>query len=89
MTVLPQALATELALPPVGESTVIGFDERPVTVMMYAVRIGIQEFPLVPVPVLASLHEPIILLGRDVLNRYRISLDGPRMVVEIAGGQNQ
>ena len=33
----------------------------------------------------STLHEPFILLGRDVLNIYRIMLDGPLQVLEVHG----
>jgi hypothetical protein len=35
------------------------------------------------VKVLASLEEPYVLLGRDVLNHFRITLDGPNLVLDI------
>jgi hypothetical protein len=33
--------------------------------------------------VLASHDEPYALLGRDVLNRFTILLDGPNLVLEV------
>jgi hypothetical protein len=45
------------------------------------VQIRGQE-PVV-VKIVSSAEEPHILLGRDVLNRHRILLDGPQGVVEI------
>jgi hypothetical protein len=29
--------------------------------------------------------EPLVLLGRDVLNYFKLVLDGPRLVLEIEG----
>ena len=34
----------------------------------------------------ASPLEPYVLLGRDVLNHFRITLDGPNLVLYFAGG---
>jgi hypothetical protein len=43
----------------------------------------IRSFPPMTVEVLAHPAEPFILLGRDVLNHYRILLDGPKLALEI------
>ncbi len=33
--------------------------------------------------VIADRDEPYVLLGRDVLNHFRVELDGPNLIVEI------
>jgi len=38
---------------------------------------------VVTIEVLANRDEPYVLLGRDVLNRHRIVLDGPQLLLDI------
>lgn len=35
------------------------------------------------VKVLASADEPYVLVGRDVLNHFRVTLDGPNLVLDV------
>jgi hypothetical protein len=49
----------------------------------YQVQLLIRDLPPIIVKVAASAGEPYVLLGRDVLNRYRVVLDGPNMRLEI------
>ena len=49
----------------------------------YRVQIGIHEFPPVMIEAIAHAEEPFVLLGRDVLNRFRLLLDGPQLLLEI------
>ena len=62
-------MAAELALP--RDSTV------------YAVLLGLHDLPTRPFKVAAHTEESWILLGRDVLNAYRVLLDGPQLALEI------
>ena len=48
----------------------------------HVVEIGIELLPLHPVEILAA-DEPYVLLGRDVLNRHRMVMDGPKQSLEI------
>ena len=50
----------------------------------YLVELRLRELGPVTVKVLASSDEPYVLLGRDVLNRFTILLDGPNLVLEMA-----
>jgi hypothetical protein len=47
------------------------------------VAITVHDLPLVLVRVALGEWEPYILLGRDVLNAYRVLLDGPQTFLEI------
>ena len=83
LTVIPEGLATHLGLRPAGEIRVAGFEQPLTTTSVYEVRMAIQDLELLRTEVVASPTEPHVLLGRDVLNRHRIVLDGPRAALEI------
>lgn len=84
ITVLPGPLARELSLIEFGIQETIGFGGHVIDVPVYYVTVAMRNFPPVVLRVLASDAEPFDLLGRDVLNRYRIVFDGPAGVLEIA-----
>jgi hypothetical protein len=47
------------------------------------VEIQVHDMPPVLIRAVLGRNEPFILLGRDVLNNYRITLDGPALALEI------
>jgi hypothetical protein len=49
----------------------------------YPVQLAIHTLPALTVEVVASAGEPWALLGRDVMNAYRMLLEGPQSFVEI------
>ena len=60
-----------------------GFGNVVSTVATYSVEISIHSLEPVLVKAIASEGESIIILGRDILNRFRIVLDGPQSALEI------
>jgi hypothetical protein len=50
----------------------------------YLVELTIKDLSPIVTEALASDGEPRVLLGRDVLNRYKITLNGPelKLIVE-------
>jgi hypothetical protein len=50
---------------------------------VYLVSLAILNLPPTEFPVVGHPDEPWILLGRDVLNLYRLVLDGPKLTLEI------
>jgi predicted aspartyl protease len=82
-SVIPLRLAEALGLEQLGELPAIGVDGRPATLATFLVRIGIRDYPARTAEVFASQHEPYVLLGRDLLNRFRIVLDGPNLLLDI------
>ena len=83
MTVIPSPLARELSLVQFGIQETIGFGGHQIDVPVYYVIVSMHDFTPVNTKVLASDDEPFVLLGRDILNRYRIVFDGPAGVLEI------
>jgi len=82
-SLLPLPLARTLALPHSGQVAVGGVGGTTEQMDLYGVLLGIHTLPLQAVEVLAHPGEPWVLLGRDVLNTYRLALDGPRLVLEL------
>lgn len=83
VSVIPAVVAEKLALVPLGEVPIGGFDGRVTWVRTFLVQIAPRGFEPTTVRVVASRDEPHVLLGRDVLNAYRILLDGPRLQFEM------
>jgi predicted aspartyl protease len=82
-TVIPLRLATDLGLLKVRELRAEGLDGAVVVLPSFLIELMIKELSAVVIEVLASEGEPYILLGRDVLNRYLITLDGPQLGLTI------
>lgn len=83
VSVIPERIADDLRLEQLGEAAALGFGGHLVTVPTFLVRLQIRGAAAHVVKVLASPDEPYLLLGRDVLNRFRVTLDGPNLVLEI------
>src|SRR5262245_13492223 len=82
-TVLPESLVRSLALPQVGAMKFGGFGGVTYTLPVYAVLLGLHDLPAQAYKVAAHAEESWILLGRDVLNSYRVLLDGPELALQI------
>ena len=82
-TVIPTVLAERLQLDEVERREFEGLGGYRVSLALLDVLITVRGCPPVWVTAAGSAGEPYILLGRDVLNRYKIVLDGPnqRLVV--------
>jgi predicted aspartyl protease len=82
-TVIPANLVELLELLPLDELPVAGFGGQVFVIPTYLVGLALRTFVAAPVEVFAHPEEPFILLGRDVLNRLRLLLDGPALAFEI------
>jgi predicted aspartyl protease len=83
VSVIPGRLIEELQLLPLDSISALGFGGHLVTLPTFLVEIQVKEQDPVTVKVLASHDEPHVLLGRDVLNRFTVLLDGPNLAVEL------
>jgi hypothetical protein len=83
ITVIPAQVADDLHLVPLGEVPIGGFDGRVTWVSTFLIQLGLRQFLPRVIRVVASRDEPYVLLGRDVLNGYRLLLDGPQLRLEI------
>jgi predicted aspartyl protease len=82
-SVLPGPVVAALGLAEDGRETFIGFNSEIVALPLYLVEVLIHDLPPVQVRAVIGEREPNILLGRDVLNAYRLLLDGPALALEI------
>jgi predicted aspartyl protease len=82
-TVIPESLVEMLHLVQLDQIAVEGFGGHLSVVPTYLVKLSIHDFSPVFVRVLVGRNEPFVLLGRDVLNQFRLILDGPKAVFEI------
>ena len=78
-TIVPESLALDLNLRKIGERTISGYDHRPERRSQYAVDIDFLGLLLRNFPVVAVPNRTYALIGRDILNRYVTTLDGPRL----------
>jgi len=83
ITVIPAQVAEELQLIPLDEVPIGGFDGRVSWVSTFLVQLALRQCTPKVIRVVASRDEPYVLLGRDVLNDYRATLDGPLLRLEI------
>jgi len=81
--VIPESLVIELELCPLRTIAVAGLGMGQQLLNTYAVSLQIRQLNPVAVEVLAHPAETHVLLGRDVLNQFRVILDGPNFTLEI------
>jgi hypothetical protein len=82
-TVLPGKTISALGLIEDGHLHFQGFTSEVVELPVFLVELRLHDFAPVRLRAALGEHEPFILLGRDMLNHYRIVLDGPQQFLEI------
>lgn len=82
-TVIPSGLVDQLGLVQIDEVPIMGFGGHVVMSPTYLAELTIRQLNAMTVEVIADPDEPYVILGRDVLNSFRVLLDGPSLVVEI------
>ena len=82
-TVVPWAVIGDLGLVQLDEITVMGIGGSLLSMPTFLVQVEVREFQPLMIEVAASQGERLVLLGRDVLNQYRVLLDGPQQRLEI------
>lgn len=82
-TVVPISLILGLGLAQIGEIAVAGFGGEESHCPVYLAEVAIRSLRPILVKVLGATGESYVLVGRDVLNHFRVVLDGPGQVVEI------
>jgi len=75
MTVIPQYVVSELRLIPASRVSVISFDGHKVWRYTYFVNLSLNDFEYKMVEVISAQRHDA-LLGRDILNRLKIALNG-------------
>lgn len=82
-SVIPLEAAEQMGLVPLEELPLAGLGGIVTTLPIYLVQIEIRQLRPIMVRAAASRGEPLALIGRDVLNHYRLLLDGPQLRLEI------
>lgn len=82
-TLLPDTLARKLSLPTVDRLRIGGVGGTEQEMPLHPLLLGVHDLPTLRIRVVSSPGESWVLLGRDVLNSYRMLLDGPGMGVEV------
>jgi predicted aspartyl protease len=82
-TIIPGKSVKKLGLTPLDEFPIAGLGGLIYRAPTYKLELAVHTLPSERVEVIAHDDEPYVLLGRDVLNRFRILLDGPGLALEI------
>ena len=80
-TLVPFSIAAKLGLHQTGVVGVGGNDEQ---MPLFEIMLKVHSYPPQRMEVLSHPQEPWILLGRDLLNSFRLVLDGPNPVLELS-----
>ncbi len=81
-SVIPQTLASQIGLLPVTEITTKGYDGREQKKPASIVNIVLDGHVFEYVEVLL-INRNTALIGRDILNQLKLTLDGPKLEFEI------
>ncbi|HEX4610810.1 MAG TPA: hypothetical protein VH092_21650 [Urbifossiella sp.] len=80
--VVPLSLLHQLGTPPVSRAIVRGLGHAPTTLDVYDVGIENPGVAVLTVRAVGHPTEPTTLVGRDVLNMFRVTFDGPNQTTE-------
>ena len=80
LSVVPQGLPARLGLPAVGRVAVAGVGSVSRPLPLYAVEVSINEYRTI-IRVVSLGTTP--LLGRDLLNKITVHLDGPKAFLQV------
>jgi predicted aspartyl protease len=83
LTVLPENIVTEVGLQYVDEVPIGGFDGTYSVRPIYAARLALEDGWSIIVRAVC-IQGDIALLGRDIINRWRLLLDGRAQSFEIS-----
>ena len=84
ISVIPVAVIASVRAKRLGTIPIRGFDNRPDSLTVYLVRLQVRDLPVIELEVVGSDSVSTAIIGRDVLNRYDIRLDGPNRVMLIS-----
>ncbi len=82
VTVIPAHVVTSLHIAPKGHTWTRGYDGTYARRAVYYVRMTVEGFALAIVRCIAT-DRTNVLLGRNVLNRFLITLDGKNLTFEL------
>ncbi len=83
ITLAPQALLEEISAPELDEVRLRSHWGEYTTVITYLVDIALDTGVLPGVEVVGDMYGSTVLLGRNVLNKLLLLIDGPRQITDI------
>ncbi len=83
ITLVPQALLDQISAPEVDEVRLRSHWGEATTVITYLVDIQLGADLLPGVEVVGDMHGERVLLGRNVINKLLLLIDGPRQHTEL------
>jgi hypothetical protein len=82
MSVLPQTAVADLALEPTGDVLASGYDRAVALLPTSSITFEVEGYTIQDVEVTASPRKDV-LLGRDVLNHFILTLDGKNLAFDL------
>ena len=82
ITVLPESVVTTLRLKAVSEGFVTGFDGKGSLRPLYYIAMEVAGYDI-PIVEVASAERSDVLLGRNVLNQFILTLDGKALTFDL------
>lgn len=82
ITVIPESIVQQLQLRYVDEITASGYDGIPKQTFLYSVKLIFDDLGDFIVRAVASNNDHV-LVGRDILNKWSLLLEGRRKIFEI------
>lgn len=82
-TLIPLSVARDFELTKEKELLFEGADGIQFTLPLFRLLIAVGPFPAELVTAAASENEEVTLIGRDVMETFRITLDGPAGIVRV------
>jgi predicted aspartyl protease len=82
ITVLPESIVTALRLKSISEGHVTGFDGKGTSRPLYYIAMEIAGYNIPLVEVTAAQRSDV-LLGRDVLNQFILTLNGKALTFDL------
>ena len=82
ITAIPRSLASEIQIYPIGQIRLEDVQAQTQMVLTYAVQLTIADLIIPRLEVILTGLDYVIL-GRDVLNRLNMLLNGPEMVFDL------
>lgn len=84
ISAIPERLVEELALVPLGEMPIMGWDGSPSMSYFYLVAIGLEEQGFEDRCLVISASRDEMLLGRDILNQLTVILEGKTLSFQVS-----
>ncbi|MBU1662567.1 MAG: retroviral-like aspartic protease family protein [Chloroflexi bacterium] len=82
VTAIPDTMVERLQLTPIGRLQLENVDAETTIVFTYAIQLTIAEVTIPQLEVILTGFD-FVVLGRDVLNRFYVLLNGPEFTLEI------